>query len=80
MVSAAKGFGIDRLQRAIAEVLPRPTLHRHLLIPYDRGDLVAVAHESGDVLSTSYEPSGTRMEVMLDERALGALEAFVVSP
>ena len=78
-VSAKKDFGINRLQRAIAEVLPRPTLHRHLLIPFDRGDLVALAHESGDVLATSYEPAGTRLEVMLDEKALASLEAYVVA-
>ena len=79
VVSAAKGFGIDRLQRAIAEVLPRPTLHRYVVIPYDRGDLVALAHESGDVLATSYEPSGTRLEVMVDQRDLAAFEPFIVS-
>ena len=79
VVSAAQGFGIDRLQRAIAEVLPRPTLHRYVLIPYDRGDLVALAHESGDVLATRYQPSGTWLDVMLDERDLGAFEPFVES-
>jgi len=78
-VSAKKDFGIDRLHRAIAEVLPRPTLHRVLLIPFDRGDLVALAHEQGDVLGTSYDETGTRIEVMLDEKALGVLGEFVVS-
>jgi len=59
--------------------LPRPTLHRVLLIPFDRGDLVALAHEQGDVLGTSYDETGTRIEVMLDEKALGVLGEFVVS-
>jgi len=77
-VSASTGQGIDALQAAIADVLPRPTLHRHLLIPYDRGDLVALVHDTGDVLATSYDTSGTSMEVMLDEKALAALEDFVL--
>ncbi len=78
-VSAKKDFGIDRLHRAIAEVLPRPTLHRVLVIPFDRGDLVAFAHEHGDVLDTSYGESGTRVEVMLDDKALAVLGDYVVT-
>ncbi|MEX2441885.1 MAG: hypothetical protein WD400_04495, partial [Pontimonas sp.] len=69
---------IDSLHAAIADVLPRPTLHRHLLIPFDRGDLVALVHESGDVLGTSYDAAGTSMEAMLDAKTLASLEPFVV--
>lgn len=65
-VSARDGSGIERLQAAIADVLPRPTLHREVLIPFDRGDLVALVHERGDVLNTSYTEEGTLLEVMVD--------------
>lgn len=78
-VSAVTGVGIDRLQSAIAEVLPRPSLHRHLLIPYDRGDLVALVHEAGDVLSTSYQPEGTLMEAMIDQKTLAQLDGCVLT-
>ena len=76
-VSAKTGEGIDRLLHTIGEVLPRPTLHAHLLIPYDRGDLVAMVHDHGDVLATSYDERGTAMEVMLDEKTAAKLEDFI---
>jgi GTP-binding protein HflX len=79
-VSAKTGEGIDRLMTRIAEVLPRPTIHTHLLIPYDRGDLVAMVHDHGDVLSTSYDERGTSMEVMLDEKTRAELEKYAVQP
>ena len=78
-VSAKTGEGIDRLMTRIAEVLPRPTIHTHLLIPYDRGDLVAMVHDHGDVLDTSYDERGTSMEVMLDEKTRAELTDFVIT-
>ncbi len=79
-VSARTGEGVDRLLDVISEVLPRPTLHCHLLIPYDRGDLVAQVHEHGDVLATDYDEQGTRLEAMLDEKTRAELEAFLITP
>ena len=76
-VSAKTAEGIDRLLHTIGEVLPRPTLHAHLLIPFDRGDLVAMVHDHGDVLATSYDERGTAMEVMLDEKTAAKLEDFI---
>jgi len=76
-VSAKTGEGIEVLMTRIAEVLPRPTIHTHLLIPYDRGDLVAMVHDHGDVLDTSYDEHGTSMEVMLDEKTRAELETYV---
>jgi GTP-binding protein HflX len=78
-VSARTGEGMDRLMTRIAEVLPRPTIHTHLLIPYDRGDLVAMVHDHGDVLDTSYDERGTSMEVMLDEKTRAELTDFVTT-
>jgi hypothetical protein len=40
---------------------------------------VAFAHEHGDVLDTSYSESGTRVEVMLDDKALAVLGDYVVT-
>ena len=79
-VSAKTGEGIERLLQTIGEVLPRPTLHAHLLIPFDRGDLVAMVHDHGDVLATSYDERGTAMEVMLDEKTAAKLDDFIARP
>lgn len=62
-VSARTGEGIDELLGEIGRRLPPPDVELDVLIPYDRGDLVALAHDRGRVLSTSYEEGGTRMRV-----------------
>src|SRR5438270_10777987 len=49
-VSARTGAGIDQLRETIAARLPRPDVDVDVLVPYDRGDLVARVHRDGDVL------------------------------
>ncbi len=42
--------GIDELRAAIEARLPRPAVEVRAVLPYDRGDLVARVHRSGEVL------------------------------
>jgi len=77
-VSAKTGEGIKRLLDVIGENLPRPNIRTTLVIPFDRGDLVAVVHEHGEVLSTDYDERGTTLVAMLDEKTLGELKPFVI--
>jgi GTP-binding protein HflX len=77
-VSAKTGDGIDRLLEVIGETLPRPTIHTRLHIPFSRGDVVALVHERGDVLSTDYDEQGTLLEALLDEKTHGELEPFLI--
>jgi GTP-binding protein HflX len=60
-VSARTGEGFDALREAIAGALPRPAIAVDVLVPYDRGDLVARAHESGEVTSVEHGSDGTRL-------------------
>ena len=60
-VSARTGQGIDRLRERIAELLPRPEVDVEVLLPYDRGSLVARIHAEGEVLAEEHTPDGTRM-------------------
>ena len=71
-VSARTGLGLDELRQRIAALLPRPDIEVALLVPYDRGDLVARLHTHGDVLSVEHTSAGTRIEArvpawMVDE-------------
>src|SRR3712207_4293029 len=60
-VSARTGLGIDELRAAVEQRLPRPAVELQVLLPYDRGDLVARIHRKGQVLSTRHTDSGTEL-------------------
>ncbi|WP_417564688.1 GTPase HflX [Microbacterium sp.] len=70
-VSSRTGEGIDELRARIERTLPLPAVEITALVPYDRGDLVAAAHESGIIVSQSHEPGGTLLHVHVGEH-LGA--------
>src|SRR5690606_9808904 len=52
-VSAATGEGIDRLLRAVSDRLRSLTTVVELLIPFDRGDVLAAVYRAGEVLRES---------------------------
>jgi GTP-binding protein HflX len=76
-VSARTGEGVEELLEEIGRRLPLPDVELDVLIPYDRGDLVALAHDRGRVLETSYEERGTRMRVQASEAVAHQLESAV---
>ncbi len=59
VVSARTGQGITELMDLIEQELPHLDHEVHVLIPYDRGDLVARAHKEGEVLSVGHTGDGT---------------------
>jgi len=61
VVSAHTGEGIEALLARLDERLPRPEIEVDVIVPYDRGDLVAAAHSDGEVLSEEHLPEGTRL-------------------
>ncbi|MBP2702706.1 GTPase HflX [Microbispora sp. RL4-1S] len=71
VVSARTGSGIPELMALIEERLPRLDHEVRLLVPYDRSDLVARAHNEGEVLSLEHTGDGT----ILHARVLAALYA-----
>ncbi|MEU4241493.1 GTPase HflX [Actinoplanes sp. NPDC026619] len=75
-VSARSGAGIAELQTAIEARLPRPAVDLRVLLPYDRGDLVARIHRTGQVLNTRYMDDGTELQVRVSEQLAGELESF----
>jgi GTPase len=75
-VSARAGIGIEELQAAIAERLPRPSVDLWVLLPYDRGDLSARIHRTGQVLQTRHVEDGTELHIRVGEQLAAELEAF----
>ena len=64
---------------AIAETVPTPPVDVHALIPWDRGDLVAMLYRDAEVLSADAEPDGTRVHARVGLRELAAIRAFTTA-
>jgi GTP-binding protein HflX len=60
-VSALTGEGIDTFLAVLGDRLRSITRVVELLIPYERGDLLAAVHREGEVLSTSHDPDVRRL-------------------
>ncbi|RZU49634.1 GTP-binding protein HflX [Krasilnikovia cinnamomea] len=75
-VSARTGVGIEDLRAAIAHRLPRPAVDLRVVLPYDRGDLVALIHRHGQVLGTEHTEAGTELRVRVDERLAAELATY----
>lgn len=77
-ISAVTGFGIPELLRTIADRMRSITTIVELLVPYERGDIVASVHREGEVVSTSSEAEGLRIRARLADASAGRLSEFVV--
>jgi GTP-binding protein HflX len=62
----------DRL-RSLAQVV-------ELLVPYERGDVVAAVHRSGDVIVESHENGATRLRARLDQAEAARFRDWAVAP
>ena len=78
-VSAHTGEGVDALMERIDEALPRPTIELSVIIPFDRGELVARMHNEAIVRSTDYDERGTLMNVVVNDHLAADLQNFVVA-
>jgi len=78
-VSAHTGEGVDDLRQRIADLLPQWDVELDLLVPYDRGDVVSLAHERARVLDTEYEEDGTRIRLVATDRIARLLQSSLAS-
>ncbi len=77
--SAVTGEGLNDLLLAIGDRMRALTTVIELLIPYDRGDIVATVHREGEVVSTSNEETAMRIRARLADASVGRLSEFVVA-
>ncbi|MEA2826884.1 MAG: GTPase [Actinomycetota bacterium] len=66
-LSAVTGEGVDGLLEAVGERLRLLSRTVEMLVPYERGDVVAALHRQGDVLSEHHEDDATRIRVRLPD-------------
>ena len=60
-VSARTGEGIEALLTLVENDLPHGSVAIDVVIPYDRGDLVARAHREGDLIQVTHTDTGTHL-------------------
>ncbi|GAA1945769.1 GTPase HflX [Agromyces allii] len=77
--SARTGEGIDEVLEAITRMLPDPAVEIDLLVPYDRGDIVSLLHESGRVVSVEYVDAGTRVRAFASPEQAAQLAGFAAA-
>jgi GTP-binding protein HflX len=77
-VSARTGEGVAELQRAVADRLRAMTIVRELLVPFDRGDVLASLHRDGEVLVEAATDEGMRVRARLEDTAVSRWVDFVV--
>ena len=78
-VSALTGDGIGDFLRTLADRLRSLSTVTELIVPYERGDVLAAIHREGEVVSIVPEDAGTRVRARLSEASAGRLAEFVVS-
>ncbi|WP_239083832.1 GTPase HflX [Asanoa ishikariensis] len=76
-VSARSGRGIDEFRTTLEGHLPRPAVELRVVVPYDRGELVARLHRRAKVLSTAHIAEGTALHVRVDPALAAELVPYV---
>ena len=77
-VSARTGEGVDLLVAAIGERLRALSPPIELLVPYERGDVLAALHRDGEVLVEVHGDGGMRVRARLEEADAGRFREFLV--
>jgi GTP-binding protein HflX len=77
-VAAARGEGLDALLARIAAIAAAGSSTLTVLIPYDRGDLVQVAHERAHVQSEEHTASGTLLTMSAPAELVARFEPYAL--
>ena len=77
-VSAATGAGIDALLLAVGDRVRSASSIVELVVPYQRGDILAAIHREGEVLVETHEDEVARITARLDQASANLLRDFVV--
>ena len=77
-ISAATGEGIDQLLRVVGDRIRALTQVTELLIPFERGDVLAAVHREGQVLVEQPDEGGMRVRARLEPGSIGRLQDYVI--
>ena len=77
-VSARERQGLDVFLRRLADRMRAISQVTELLVPFERGDVVASIHREGEVVSIEEADEGLRIRARLSQASAGRLREFVV--
>ncbi len=77
-VSALKNQGLEVLLRKLADRMRSITQVTDLVVPFERGDILASIHREGEVVLSQDHPDGMHIRARLSEASAGRLREFVV--
>jgi GTP-binding protein HflX len=78
-LSAATGTGVEDLLAAVGDRIRALAHVVELLVPYERGDVLAALHRAGEVLVEVHDEQGTRVRARLPVSANGRFAEFAVT-
>jgi GTP-binding protein HflX len=78
-ISATTGAGVDDLLRAVGDRLRALTAVVELVIPYERGDVLAAVHREGEVLAETADEGAMRVRVRFDDAGRSRFQEYVRS-
>ena len=76
-LSAATGDGLEDLLTAVGDRLRALTTVVELVVPYDRGDIIAAVHREGEVLVETAGEGAMRFRARLDDAARSRFAEYV---
>ncbi|HEX6844640.1 MAG TPA: GTPase HflX [Actinomycetota bacterium] len=79
-VSALTGEGAEAMWETVAAALPDPPVEVEALIPWTRGDVVAMLYRDAEVLKAEAEPDGTRVHALVGLRELSVVRTYLTRP
>jgi GTP-binding protein HflX len=75
-ISAITGEGLDDLLEVVARAIPRFPVDVTVLIPHDRGDLVALLHREAEVLTEEALEEGALIHARVGGRVFAAVRDY----
>jgi GTP-binding protein HflX len=75
-ISAVSGEGVEDLLRVIGDRLRALTTVVELVVPYDRGDVLAAVHREGAVLVETALEGAMRLRVRFDDASRSRFTEF----
>jgi GTP-binding protein HflX len=75
-ISGRAGVGLEELRQAVFDRLHREDQEIDVLVPHERGDVVAFVRENGHLLKSEYLTEGVRLRATLSSARLGKLRSL----
>lgn len=77
-ISAKTGIGMDALLDTIEKELLESYIEVHVIIPFDKGSLISMIYESGNVHEMTGNDKGTEIIAYIPTRFLSQFEPYII--